>query len=137
MDLIFEKKMGKRLALFHNKPIDRTQFDKETLAKQLDLETLTIELRDNEGNEVKEQYESNGGQCTGKGYKRRIEQYANEEGKYMRLIKELEDMAQQYGITFDRALEIFESVSCSKKHFKECLEKKTFTVWNKLDDLGV
>ena len=33
MDLIFEKKMGKRLALFHNKPIDRTQFDKETLSK--------------------------------------------------------------------------------------------------------
>ena len=52
MDLIFEKKMGKRLALFHNKPIDRTQFDSELLEKQLDLETLSIELKDNETDKI-------------------------------------------------------------------------------------
>ena len=46
-------------------------------------------------------------------------------------------MAKQYGITFEKALEIFESVSCSKKHFRECLEKKTFTVWTALDDMAL
>ena len=129
--------MGKRLALFHNKPIDRTQFDQELLDKQLDLETLSIELKDNETDKFQQQYEKNGGQCSGTGYRRIIERETNEEGKFKRLIKELEDMAKQYGITFDKALEIFESVSCSKKHFRECLEKKTFTVWTALDDMAL
>jgi hypothetical protein len=46
-------------------------------------------------------------------------------------------MAKQYGINFDDALELFESVSCSKKHFRDCLEKKSFSVWTALDDLAV
>ena len=44
LDNIFEAKMQKRLATFHNKPIDRTQFDAELLQKQLDLETVNLEL---------------------------------------------------------------------------------------------
>jgi hypothetical protein len=44
LDIIFEAKMQKRLATFHNKPIDRTQFDAELLQKQLDLETVNLEL---------------------------------------------------------------------------------------------
>ena len=33
IDAIFERKMSKRLAKFHAKPIDRTQYDKELLTK--------------------------------------------------------------------------------------------------------
>lgn len=54
LDLIFEKKMQKRLASYHNKPIDRTQFDHEMLCKQLDLEVLNITLADNEDDKVRE-----------------------------------------------------------------------------------
>ena len=46
-------------------------------------------------------------------------------------------MSQQYGITFDRALEIFESVSCDKKQFRQVLENKSYTTWSALDDLGL
>jgi len=88
--LIFEKKMQKRLATYHNKPIDRTQFDHDMLCKQLDLEVLNITLADNEDNKAREQYLSNGGQCFGSGYKRNIVRETNEEGKWKRLINELE-----------------------------------------------
>ena len=46
-------------------------------------------------------------------------------------------MSAQYGITFDQALEIFESVSCDKKQFREVLEKRSYTTWTQLDDLGL
>jgi hypothetical protein len=46
-------------------------------------------------------------------------------------------MAHQYGIVLDNALEIFESVSCSKSHFKKVLEKQSFTTWSAIDDLGL
>jgi hypothetical protein len=46
-------------------------------------------------------------------------------------------MAQAYGLEFEKALEIFESVSCSKSHFKKVLEKQSFTTWTKMDDLGL
>lgn len=54
-DTIFEQKVGKRLAAFHAKPLDRTQFDRELLAKQLDLETVKIEMQD-EDDKVKEAF---------------------------------------------------------------------------------
>lgn len=46
IDAIFERKMGRRLTLFHSRPIDRTQFDKELLAKQLELETIKVIVRE-------------------------------------------------------------------------------------------
>jgi len=42
IDAIFERKMSKRLSKFHAKPIDRTQYDKEMISKQLDLEIIKI-----------------------------------------------------------------------------------------------
>lgn len=42
LDQVFERKMSKRLSKFHAKPIDRTQYDKELLQKQLDLEIIKI-----------------------------------------------------------------------------------------------
>jgi hypothetical protein len=39
------------------------------------------------------------------------------------LIKEIEDMAYQHGVELDEAFALFESVSCSKSHFKKVLEK--------------
>ena len=77
------------------------------------------------------------GQCSGPPYKRTTTKETNEEGKYKRLIKEIEEMAHQYGIDLDKALEIFESVSCSKSHFKKVLEKQSFTTWTAIDDLGL
>jgi hypothetical protein len=44
IDAIFERKMSKRLAKFHAKPIDRTQYDKELLLKQLDLEIIIVSI---------------------------------------------------------------------------------------------
>lgn len=137
MDTIFEKKMSKRLASFHAKLIDRTQFDKELLRKQLDLETINITMNDEE-DVVKEMFINEcDGQCTGKAYNRAITKEINEEGKMRRLINELEEIAQNYGIAFEEALQFFEQVSCSKKHLKLLLEKKSFTVWTQLDDMAL
>jgi len=40
--------MQKRLASFHARPLDRTQYDNELLQKQMDLETMKISLKDEE-----------------------------------------------------------------------------------------
>jgi len=40
-------------------------------------------------------------------------------------------------VELDKALEIFESVSCSKSHLKWALEKKTYTKWTDIDDIGL
>ncbi len=77
------------------------------------------------------------GQCDNKPYRRTIARETNQEGKWNRLIKELEEMAQHYGIDFDEALTIFESVSCSKKHFRMILEKKSYTAWTDLEDVMI
>lgn len=82
--------MAKRWSSFHGKPIDRTQYDKEMLGKQLDLEIVTITLTKNGGKEV---LEKDGGQCGPDYYKRTTSRAPNEEGRYRRLIKELEDMS--------------------------------------------
>ena len=136
IDAIFERKMSKRLSKFHAKPIDRTQYDKELLNKQLDLEIIKIYITIQDDS-IKQAFLQEHGQCSGKPYKRTTTKETNEEGKYQRLIKELEDLAHQYGIELEKALEIFESVSCSKSHFKKVLEKQSFTTWTEIDDLGL
>jgi len=59
----------------------------------LDLESVKVRLKD-AGDRVKEtfliEYD---GQCTQKAYDRVITREANEEGRWKRLIKELEDMS--------------------------------------------
>ena len=67
-----------------------------------------------------------GGQCSEKAHIRSVTKETNEEGKWRRLIKEIEDMAHTYGVTFDEALEMFEKVSGCKKSLKIALEKKDF-----------
>lgn len=136
-DTMFEQKVSKRLTLFHAKPLDRTQFDKELLAKQLDLETVKITMHD-EDEKVREAFIYDcQGQCENQPYRRHIIRETNQEGKWKRLINELEEMAQNYGIDFDEALKIFELVSCSKRHFKEYLENKTYTRWTELEDIYI
>ena len=56
-----------------------------------------------------------GGQCGEIPYTRKITREPNEEGKWKRLIGEIEDMAYKHGVEFEEALKIFESVSCCKK----------------------
>jgi hypothetical protein len=136
MDAICERKMSKRLSKFHAKPIDRTQYDKELLSKQLDLEIIKIFITVQDES-VKTAFLKEQGQCKMLPYKRTTTKETNEEGKYQRLIKELEDLAHQYGLELEKALEIFESVSCSKSHFKKVLEKQSFTTWSDIDDLGL
>ena len=46
-------------------------------------------------------------------------------------------MANNHSMTLDDALELFESVCCSKSHFKLALEKKCYTKWTKMDDFGL
>jgi hypothetical protein len=52
-------------------------------------------------------------------------------------MNEIEQMANQYGVSLDYALETFEAVSCSKKHLKIALEKKQFTKWQPIEDIGL
>ena len=105
--------MSKRLSRFHAKPIDRTQYDKELLNKQLDLEIITVKITVQDDS-LKQAFLIEQGQCTSKPFKRTTTKETNEEGKYRRLIKEIEDMAQEYGLEMEKALELFENVSCSK-----------------------
>ena len=78
--------MAKRWSSFHGKPIDRTQYDKELLEKQLDLETVTKTLTKNGGKDVQEKDAATN-------YKRTTSRAPNEEGRFRRLLKELEDMS--------------------------------------------
>lgn len=103
----------------------------------MDIESVKIALRDTD-DKVKQIYLIEyDGQCTNRPYDRVITREPNEEGRWKRLIAELEDMAEQYGISFDKALEIFESVSCDKKQFRQVLENKSYTTWASLDDMGL
>jgi len=122
LDHIFEAKMKVRATKFHMKPIDKTQYEPEHLQKQLDLETLTVTLQEEAAN-AKQAHQDQGGIYGLKVYKRTTSKEANQEGRYRRLIKEIEEMAQTYGVELDHAFELFASVSCSKSHFKNLLEK--------------
>lgn len=53
------------------------------------------------------------------------------------MIKEIEDLAFKYGVDFEEALKIFESVSCCKKQLKAALENSEHVSWSELDDLGL
>lgn len=123
--------------MFHARPLDRTQYDKDILQKQMDLETMRITLKE-EDSRMRDtfliEYE---GQCGDVAYTRKITREANEEGKWRRLISEIEDMAFKYGVEFEEALKIFESVSCCKKSLKLALEKNSYVSWSELDDLGL
>jgi hypothetical protein len=70
--------------------------------------------------------ESNG-QCTNTPYTRIITRETNEEGRWNRLLLDITEIAKNYGCELDHCLEIFENVSCSKKHLKLALEKATYT----------
>ena len=67
--------------------IERTQFDQEELEKQLDLEVVTITLND-EGDDVRKEF-TELGQCINTPYSRKIFREDNDEGRCMRLYKDL------------------------------------------------
>ena len=62
------------------------------------------------------------GQCGPVAYTRKITREPNEEGKWQRLLNEIEEMSFKYGVEFEQALELFEQVSCCKKQLKSALE---------------
>ena len=126
--------MAKRWSKLPGKPLDRTQYDKELLEKQLDLETIRVTLTKTGGKEI---LIKNEGQCGQDHFKRTTTREPNEEGRYRRLIKELDEIANQYGIALDEIMSKFESVSCSKHHLRKLLEKESFTIWTSMDDLGL
>ena len=76
---------------------------------------------------MRESFLEAGGQCELAPYGRSITIENNEDGRFKRLIKELEGIAKEYGVPSDQEFfTLFESVSCSKKHLKLALEKKTY-----------
>lgn len=77
------------------------------------------------------------GQCGTVAYTRKITREANEEGKWQRLLTEIEEMSFKYGVDFDKAIEIFESVSCCKKQLKSALENQEYISWSEFDDLAL
>jgi len=103
----------------------------------MDLETMKISLKDEEDTMRDTFLIEYGGQCGDKAYTRSITRETNEEGKWRRLIKEIEDLAHAYSTDFDAALTLFEEVSCCKKQLKMALENQQHVRWNTLDDLGL
>ena len=100
----------------------------------MDLETILVTLSKTGGKDV---LIKSDGQCGQDHFKRTTTRAPNEEGRYRRLIKELEQMSNQYGLEMGELMEKFESVSCSKSHLKKLLEKESFTIWSAMDDLGL
>lgn len=61
----------------------------------------------------------------------------NEEGMFRRLQRELHEIAQQYGVSDEEVNKLYFTVSCSKGKLIECLQGKSFTKWNELEDLAL
>lgn len=80
---MFERSMKHRLATFHARPIDRTQYDRDLLQKQMDLETMRITITNESDSRMRDtflnEYE---GQCGPVAYTRKITREPNEEGKW-------------------------------------------------------
>ena len=103
----------------------------------MDLETMRITLKDEQDSMRDTFIKEFGGQCGDKAYTRSVTRETNEEGKWRRLIKEIEDMAHTYSVEFDQAIKLFEDVSCCKKQLKLALENENCVKWCELDDLGL
>lgn len=133
-DTIFETKTKKRLQKYHVKLLERTNMDTEAIKKQLDLETMTIEVNIADDS-VREEFLKAKGQCI-QPRTRDITVEPNVEGKAKRLYNEIIEMSKAHGITDeDEVFKLFEACCCSKKHFKMALEKKTFSPWTEIEDL--
>lgn len=95
-DNIFEYKTKKRLATYHVKMIERTQMDNEAMNKQLDLETMKITHIEAD-EKVQNEFLQSKGQCNYP-FTREITVEANQEGKWNRLYREIEEISHQYGV---------------------------------------
>ena len=107
LDAIFEKKMSKRLAAFHAKLLDRTQFDDALLRKQLDLEIINVTMVDDVNDWFTKEFRHTG-QCTHRAYERTVTRETNEEGRFRRLGLELEQISKEYGVDYEKVIEMFE-----------------------------
>ena len=71
----------------------------------MDLETMRIALNDETEGRMRDtfliEYE---GQCGPVAYHRKITREPNEEGKWQRLLTEIEEMSFKYGVEFEQAL---------------------------------
>lgn len=104
----------------------------------MDLETMRIALNDETEGVMKKTFLNEyGGQCGQVAYTRKVTREPNEEGKWQRLLAEIEEMSHIYGVDFDKAIEIFESVSCCKKQLKSALENQEYVSWSNCDDLAL
>ena len=84
--------MNQRMAVFHCSLTDRTQFDRELLNKQLDLEVLNINCV-NQSDDIRKAFLESNGQCTHPAYKRDVERLTNQEGTWNRLHRELSEIS--------------------------------------------
>ena len=76
------------------------------------------------------------GQCGPVAYKRKTTREKNEQGTWLRLIAEIESLANGFGKSVDECVIMYEQVSCCKKRLKLALEG-TYQLWEPLEDLGV
>lgn len=106
LDLGFERLISRRLATLHCQYTEKTQYDAHDLQKQLDLTKVYVKrvLGDDS---MKNTFLESNGQCDKPPYEREITIETNEEGKYKRLLNEIEEIANSFGVDIDEALEIF------------------------------
>ena len=55
----------------------------------------------------------------------------------MRLSRELEEIAKEFGIDFDDVTEMYAEVNCSKPNLKKLLEGQSFVRWKELEDMAL
>jgi hypothetical protein len=96
---------------------DLTDYDKELLSKNLDIETVQVTLKRDAEREADP--ENPNGQPF---YVRSVARFQNEEGTFKRLQMDLERIGQEYGVPEEKINEIFFNVSCSKTKLIECLK---------------
>lgn len=63
--------------------------------------------------------------------------FNNEEGTFNRLMNDLQQIAQEYGVNEEEIHDRFFKVSCSKAKLIESLKGQSFTQWTELEDLAL
>lgn len=76
------------------------------------------------------------GQCPEFAFKRKITREQNEEGRWTRLLKEMEKFSEEFNTTIEEVMNIYEQVCCCKKRLRLALAG-TYKAWSKMEDMGL
>lgn len=122
-----EKMKMKRFKRYTPSDLEYADYEPWEFKKQMKLEIIKIKV-----NEAS--YKEQNGRIVPKHY-RTVTKEQDLEGFFEVLNGELEEMARQYGKTFDEVTEIFESVNCDKKATRDRLAGQHTACWKKGEDL--